>query len=76
MIQTMEQLAPMVLKLLAHVATDTLRLQLILSLSNKSEATVSRQFLQAIRLIIQYHPRDEMRDTYLQELDHLLRINE
>jgi hypothetical protein len=61
-----------VLKLLANMATDTLRLQLIQSLSKKSDATVSRQLIEALRLIIQHHPNPDLRRTYLEEIDHIL----
>ena len=61
-----------ILKLLGHVAIGTLRLDLVDALSDKTHATVSRQFLQALRLIVEHHPNATLRSTYVEEIDHIL----
>jgi hypothetical protein len=61
-----------ILKLLAHVASDTLSIHLIQGLPDDPHVTVSRQFMKALRLIIQHHPNRDLRRTYLDEIDHIL----
>jgi hypothetical protein len=61
-----------IVNLLAHVAMDTMRLDLIQAVANKPVTTVSRQFMEALRLIIQHHPNPDLRRTYLEEINHIL----
>jgi hypothetical protein len=68
----MTEVDSQILNLLLHATEETLRSRFIQSFSKQPKTSVSRGFLEALRLVLQYHPDDLARQTYLDELNRII----